>query len=210
MSQMTGISKILCGWAIFATLFVEPAAADLVLEFSDDGGVSFTNMFSVEPDQNVRLGVYLSDSDDNGILPTEGLFGFGLLGTIVGQGEFVSVEHNPTFDFGNNHSTAQQLDLDVAVFNNEPPVAEKVLLGEFEFSLASDSARLVFGDRRPGSGSRNTGWLSGQFRELDELIFGSNAADSFDVFIVVPEPTGVPLFLLITVAVSVRRLKIGK
>jgi len=72
------------------------------------------------------------------------------------------------------------------------PISQSIFLGSFQFDTIADGSTVIsFADRLVGTGTANTGWLDGAGLELDQLLFGPGATNTFDVTInsiAIPEP----------------------
>lgn len=190
-----------------------PSQAALLLQFSDDNGTSFADDFSVNTGDTITLEVYLTDSDVAGVLNTDGLVGFALVGNWnAGFGTLTSNTINPTFDFAFNDSTATMIEWDAGTIG-AAPTGLQVLLGEFEFTTSADGVTTFdFNDRDQGTGSLAANWLSGSNATIDELIFGTPSTQTFSLTVTasavaVPEPSSIAFLGILACGTVFRRAK---
>ncbi len=177
--------------------------ADVSLAFSTDNGGSFSNEANVLAGDLVKVTVFLAESTPDTVLATDGLLGFGLTGfaTLSGSGTITAASHSSEFDFSSTDSfSTSMLDWEALVLNNAVPTGSNIVLGSFDFQTVADgSTAIEFGDIQPGSTSAEANWLSGAGSELDEVIFGTGATDTFQFRInvsSVPEPSSAAVILL--------------
>ncbi len=176
-----------------ASLFGRAAPAGLVLNFSSDGGSSFSSDFNATTGDSLQIGVYLTDTDAGGVLATDGLFGFGLSGSTspTNLGMITATAINPVFDFGTTDEfTASTVQWEDIVLLNDIPTGQSISLGTFTYESSSSGTTLfTFGHNAPGA----TKWLAGDgITVLDEAIFGPGAVETYQVTVTtlaVPEPS---------------------
>jgi len=197
---------------LLATSVCRPASADLVLTFSIDSGANFSNSFDVMTGDSLSIGVYLNETAPDTILADEGFFGFGLTAVAAptGFGTISAASILPLYDFNTiDEFTASTIDWEAAIFLNDIPVGPSHLLGTFQFDTTVDGSTVItFADRLPGTGTPNVGWLSGFGNELDQLIFGAGATDTFDLTITaiaIPEPGSCVLLAVALIGITFRR-----
>jgi len=183
------------------------------LDFSIDGGNSFGNSFDIGVGSSTDVEVYLSEIPPDALLSTEGLFGFGLLGDLdmAAPGEITAASINAEFDFvSSSNFNSVAIEWDAAVLANSIPTQSRVLLGNIQFdSSGAGVSMFTFGDRLPGTGTANASWLTGIGTELDELVFGTGATNTYSLALkAVPEPVALPLILISAMALGVRRKRI--
>ena len=191
--------RIVCS-VVLSLLLAGAANADLVISFSTDNGSTFIDATTITAGDTISVGIYLRDSDPNGVLVNDGLFGFGMVGELAPQnlGTIRGTMINPAFEFEPmNASTSVRIDWKAATFETAPSGAE-IWLGSFDYqSSAAGISSFTFVDRQPGNGDAETDWLSGTGATLDELIFGEGASGSYQFSVnatsAVPEPSSLVL-----------------
>lgn len=188
-------------------LFAGTSAAQ-ELNFSIDGGTTFGNSFAIQSGSSTTVEVYLSEIAPDTTLTSEGLFGFALRGDLDAgsPGAISAASINPQFDFpGTETFNAVAIQWQAAVFANATPRGANILLGNFQFdSSGAGTSTFAFSDLEPGNTSAEAGWITEEATELDQLIFGSGATDSFSLSLTasaVPEPSS--LVLLIGLATAI-------
>lgn len=189
------------------------AVGGIVLTFSVDDGVTFADSLTVPVGATSSIGIYLSDDDPNGLLATEGLFGFAL-SLSSSSTSFVSIDGatiSTPFDavFADT-STAGTISWDAAVLNNSPPVMSKIHLGIIQLNGVRDgTTTLTFSDPEPGSTTITANWLTPASTVLDQAVFGIGGNDTVSLTIEsatsVPEPCGGACLLLLTLLLGARR-----
>ena len=201
----------LLAFAMLSMVCAGNAKADLVLEFSIDGGSTFGDSFVVENDSTSTLSVFLSETAPDTVLSDDGLLGFGLRGSLAsGSGSITSGNIDPVFDFTNTEEfTATSLAWEGLVFNNTVPQGSRILLGQFDYQLAGDETSVFeFVDFTPGSGSANANWLTGGGAELDEAIFGAGSPGVFQLTLstsAIPEPASATMLAAASLVLIIRR-----
>jgi len=182
-------------FGLLTTCFCHPATAAITLEFSIDNGTNFSNSFDVTTGESLSIGVYLNDDQVGGVLDTAGFFGFGLTAAAAPTtfGAISAASIDPLYDFNTiDEFTPSTLDWEAAIFLNDIPTGQSIFIGSFQFDAITDGSTVItFADRLPGTGTVNTGWLDGFGFELDQLIFGPGATNTFALTInstVIPEP----------------------
>lgn len=176
-----------------ASLFCRAATAGLILNFSSDGGSSFSNDFTAITGDSLQIGVYLTDTDAGSVLATDGLFGFGLSGSTssTNLGMITAAAINPVFDFGTTDEfTTSTIEWEDIVLLNDIPTGQSIWLGTFTYESSSNGTTLfTFGHNAPGV----TKWLAGDgITVLDEAIFGPGALETYQVTVTtqaIPEPS---------------------
>ena len=174
-----------------------------IIDFSIDGGNSFGNAFAVGIGSSTTVEVYLSEISPDTTLSTDGLFSLGLEADLdaTAPGLISSASVDPQFDFlTTDNFNALAIEWEAAVFANSVPTASAVRLGGFQFvSTGAGVSNFTFRDNQPGTGTLNAKWATGTGGELDELIFGSGASDTFSLLLTtnsVPEPGTISLVVL--------------
>lgn len=177
--------------------FAASASADLVLNFSTDGGATFSNDFEVVTGSDLLIEVYLVDTDGaGGILDTQGLFSLDLLGELMATdfGTITGAGPDPVFDgIITDSFTDDTFEWQAAVQANLPPATETIALGTFRFETTDHGvSTFEFSDRETGT----SGWATGSATILDEEIFGAGSANSFTLTVTsIPEPTSACVLL---------------
>ncbi len=186
--------------------------ADNVIQFSIDNGSTFGNSFNIDPGSSVNVGVFLTESSPDTALANDGLLGFGLTGNLASSniGVISAASPEPVFDFqATNEFTATSINWEALVNNNTIPTGSRIALGSFQFdSTADGTSTFTFGDIQPGSGSANVNWLTGAGTELDEAIFGTGAAGTFQLTLstaAVPEPGSAGVIAMGSLLLILRR-----
>lgn len=198
----------------FVLLMTGATQADLTVEFSVDGGASFTTTQTLTAGDTATIEVYLRDTEATGSLVNDGLFGFGLLGTgfDVSKGSRQNTAIDPVFDFSVDESTESEIRWNGNVFNNAAPTGQDILLGSFDWVTSNAGTTVLsFSDIDPGSGTGNASWVTAASEELDQRIFDplSGGQLSYDLTIVaVPEPTAASFLLCFGVFCSVSRRRV--
>jgi len=182
-------------FGLLATSVCHPATAGLTLGFSADSGASFLDSFDVLTGDSVTIGVYINEDADDDILDTVGFFGFGLTAVAAPTtfGAISAAAIDPLYDFNTiDEFTGSTIDWEAAIFLNDIPIGQSIFLGSFQFDTTADGSTVfTFADLLPGTGSANTGWLDGFGNELDQLIFGAGATNTYQLTITsttIPEP----------------------
>lgn len=170
--------------------------AGLVLDFSDDNGVSFADDFTVQTGEGLTIGVFLRQTAPDTILNDEGIVSWGFdLTRSLSSGTLASPTVNPEFDFENhNVATAAGYELEYAQTSGVGVSGDSIPLASFEFTSLSDGTTdFEIGDRLVGAGPGNATWFTSGFVELDEQIFGTGAVDTYRFSVssisAVPEPS---------------------
>lgn len=182
--------------------FSKPACADLILSFSADNGVSFSDSFTVAVDDSLTIGIYLQQTAPDTILTDEGMVGWGfdLTRDNVALGSISNAAANSVYDFENhNVTTAAGFEWEYGTTSTDPADFQGSLfhLGSFQFDPTGEGSTLfTVEDRRVGTGFGNASWLTPLANNFDEQLFGSGAAGSFQFSInatAVPEPSSLVL-----------------
>lgn len=199
--------------SVFALmLFVAASVSAQEINFSIDGGSTFDDSFTIGSGSSTTVEVYLSEIPPDTTLTSDGLFGFSLRGDLTGgsPGSIASASFNPQFDFpitDNFNSVA--IEWEAAVLANAIPKASNILLGNFQYASSGPGvSTFSFSDLRPGADPGDAGWLTENAAELDQLIFGPGATDSFSLTLstnAVPEPTSLVLIAFATAGLTVCR-----
>ena len=187
------------------------ANAGLVIDFSIDGGNTFGDFFQVDVVSPVDVGVFLVQSETD-ILLNEGLLGFGLSGRLSNDanGVIINGAIEDGFDFVTVETlTGTGLDWEASVFQNAIPTNSPIALGSFQFQADSEGTTLIsIGDIQPGVDSTTVNWLTGLGTELDQQIFGSGSAGTFDLTLstsAIPEPSPAYLLSFVLMALVIQR-----
>ncbi len=179
------------------------ATADpLTIRFSTNGGSSFATSFNVQTGNPISFGIYLHDGDSNGVLVTDGLAGFGMIGTPVPTtlGTISSTTINPVFDVPADLSTSTLIDWQAGVLINSPPTGQAILLGDFTFQSNFDGQTVFdFTDKATPD------WISGTGAILDADVFSNGPFRLTINSTSVPEPTSTCLLLCSLIALGYRR-----
>jgi hypothetical protein len=192
----------------------KPAIADLILGFSIDDGGSFANSFDVEVGASLAIGIYLQQTDPDTVLTDDGIvsWGFDLTRAPASLGTISNPSVNPVFDFENhNVTTATGFEWEYSETASSGIKGNAILLGGFQFdSTAKGISLFTVEDRLVGSGVGNASWVTSSFDFLDEEIFGTGAADTYQFSITatsaVPEPSSfVMLSCIAGLAIGRRR-----
>jgi hypothetical protein len=204
-------------WLVLALLvsFTGVANADLFALFSDDGGTTFSNSYTVTTGSTLTIDVFLGQSSPNTELTDEGLFSLGLAATSPSAASAIvtGTTLNPTFDFVSTDSfTSTSIDWEAAVLANAVPMGSEILLGSFDLATTADGVTVFsFGDIQPGTGAANANWLTPDSTVLDELIFDARSEESYGLTIEavsnVPEPGAAGLVGLFCIALARRRVR---
>ncbi|MEL7500229.1 MAG: PEP-CTERM sorting domain-containing protein [Planctomycetota bacterium] len=188
------------------------ANADIVIQFSIDDGATFGDSFNIDRGSSVNVGVFLTESSPDTALANDGLLGFGLTGNLASSnfGAISAASPDSAFDFqATNEFSATSIDWESLVLNNSVPTGSRIALGSFQFdSIADGISTFTFGDIQPGAGSTNANWLSGAGVELDEAVFGTGAADTFQLTLsttAIPEPGSASMFAMGAMLLVLRR-----
>ncbi|MFK7737688.1 MAG: PEP-CTERM sorting domain-containing protein [Pirellulaceae bacterium] len=194
------------------------AHADLVISFSTDQGATFGSNFELQVDDDLTVGIFLRQTAPDDILTTEGLssFGLDLVATTSEFGEVANPSVNSQFDFEETSmETPTGFQWEYASASDEGVRASSVFLGEFDFASRSvGQTDFTLTDLFPGTGPGDASWFTSEITELDERIFGTGAAGSYQFSInstAVPEPSSLLLLGAIgAVATQVRRRQSAK
>ncbi|MEL7497650.1 MAG: PEP-CTERM sorting domain-containing protein [Planctomycetota bacterium] len=189
------------------------ASADLVIGFSDDGGISFSDDFEVATGDGLTIDVFLRQNGVDTVLTDEGIvaWGFDLTHSPTGLGTIADPTVNPVFDFENhNVITSDGFEWEYAETASLGIRGNDILLGSFQFNASSEgTTTFTVEDRLVGTGVGNANWITSSFASLDEEIFGVGAADTYQFsvnsIVGVPEPNSLLMFGLLGMSVLHRR-----
>jgi hypothetical protein len=186
--------------------------ADVVLGFSADRGLTFSDSADIRTDSNTTIDIYVLENGSNDELSTLGLIGFGL-DVAATPGTYCELRNfrvNPQFDLENvNTGTSTGFQWEYFQVSNEGVKGTSVLLGSFDvFASGSGTTEIVFSDLVPGNGFTESSWFLPNAGSLDQEIFGPDAVDTYSFTvnsIAVPEPGSSTLFAIGSAIVLLRR-----
>ena len=188
------------------------AFADLVVGFSADNGESFQDSMDVRVDESINVEIYLRQTGSDSVLTDEGIISWGLdiARSSADLGTISDITPNPSFDFQNhNVITETGFEWEYAVTAGTGIKGNEILLGSFQFnSLSEGTTQFTLQDRIVGAGPGNATWFTPSFTELDQQIFGSGAAGTFQFSVnaisAVPEPHS---FVLLCYMLGIMKLR---
>ena len=188
------------------------AVAGIVFTMSLEGGATFTDSLTVPVGQTSSIDIYLSDDEPNGLLATEGLFGFAL-SLSSSSTSFVSIDGatiSATFDtVFDNTSTAGTVSWDAAALNNSSPTMSNIHLGTIQLNGVIDgTTTFTFSDPEPGSTTTTANWLTPSNTVLDQAVFGigdNTVALTIKSVSSIPEASASACMLMLTLLWGVSR-----
>jgi hypothetical protein len=178
---------------VFGFAFSPFASADLAIQFSTNNGASFSNSLQYQEGDVATIEVYLTDSEVNGAVATDGLQAFELFvesSTSVSSITSASLQF-PFEDSGGSTTASDSFVWDAQSFVGAP-TGQQILLGSFDI-IANTEGQSIF--TASDNDTANDNWLRG----------GSSGSFSFTV-VAVPEPSSLMLGMgLIALCASQRR-----
>ena len=182
---------------VFGFAFSPFASADLAIQFSTNNGASFSNSLQYQEGDVATIEVYLTDSEVNGAVATDGLQAFELFvesSTSVSSITSASLQF-PFEDSGGSTTASDSFVWDAQSFVGAP-TGQQILLGSFDI-IANTEGQSIF--TASDNDTANDNWLRG--------IFGAGSSGSFGFTVVaVPEPSSLMLGMgLIALCASQRR-----
>ncbi|MGB1929487.1 MAG: PEP-CTERM sorting domain-containing protein [Mariniblastus sp.] len=188
---------------VFAFQPVSQLQADLVIEFSD--GSSTGNSFTASVGSVVTIDIFVTETNANTELSTDGLVGFGLSASYGATSGIAGVVTANSVDSAFVIPTDEAFDnssLKLAAGTINPPKGTSIALGQFSVSVSDIGVtEFSFGDYDPSTSDFVT---ANSATDLDPVIFAGGRTFDFSIS-AVPEPTTALMFGSATLALLVPR-----